>query len=135
RPRRWAGGRLVRPGGRSGIDLFHEQRQANLAKAQPLAARMRPRTVEEFVGQDHFFGTGKLLRRLLQADRLASLIFYGPPGTGKTALAHVMAQHTHGRFQQINAVSAGIKELREILSEARTELEDSGRRTILFVDE
>ncbi len=117
------------------MDLFQDHRQANLRKAQPLAARMRPRTVEEFVGQEHFFGPGKLLRRLLQADRLGSLIFYGPPGTGKTALAHVIAGHTHCHFRQINAVSAGIKELREILAEARTELEDTGRRTILFVDE
>jgi putative ATPase len=91
--------------------------------------------VEEFVGQDHFFGAGKLLRRMLQADRLSSLIFYGPPGTGKTALAHVIAQHTHCRFRQINAVATGIKEVRELLEEARTELEQSGKRTILFVDE
>src|SRR5256885_9276374 len=117
------------------MDLFRQIHEDNMRKAQPLAARMRPRTVEEFVGQEHFFGPGKLLRRLLLADRLASLIFYGPPGTGKTALAHVIAQHTRCRFQQLNAVSAGIKELREILGEARRELEDTGRRTILFVDE
>src|SRR5262249_4836956 len=80
------------------------------------------------------FGPGKLLRRMLQADRLSSLIFYGPPGTGKTALAHVIAQHTQCRFCQVNAVAAGIKEVRELLQEARHELEDGGRRTILFVD-
>jgi len=96
---------------------------------------MRPRSVDEFVGQDHFFGAGKLLRRMLQADRLSSLIFYGPPGTGKTALAHVIAQHTHCRFRPINAVAAGIKEVRELLHEARRELEGGGQRTILFVDE
>jgi putative ATPase len=106
-----------------------------LKKAQPLAARMRPRSVEEFVGQEHFFGPGKLLRRMLQADRLSSLIFYGPPGTGKTALAHVIAQHTRCRFRQINAVATGIKEVRELLEEARRELEQTGMRTILFVDE
>jgi putative ATPase len=106
-----------------------------LKKAQPLAARMRPRSLEEFVGQEHFLGEGKLLRRMLQADRLNSLVFYGPPGTGKTALAHVIAQHTHCRFRQINAVAAGIKEVREILQEARAELEQIGMRTILFVDE
>jgi putative ATPase len=96
---------------------------------------MRPRSVEEFVGQDHFFGPGKLLRRMLQADRLGSLIFYGPPGSGKTALAHVIAQHTRCRFRQVNAVSASVKELREVLEEARHVLEDTGQRTILFVDE
>ena len=117
------------------MDLFHEMHEANLRKAQPLAARMRPRTVEEFVGQEHFFGPGKLLRRMLQADRLGSLIFYGPPGTGKTALAHVIAQHTQRRFQQLNAVSTGVKEVRDVLEEARSELETGGRRTILFIDE
>jgi putative ATPase len=106
-----------------------------LKKAQPLAARMRPRTLDEFAGQEHFLGAGKLLRRLLQADRLSSVIFYGPPGTGKTALAHVIAQHTQCVFRQVNAVAVGIKEVRELLEEARTELADTGRRTILFVDE
>jgi putative ATPase len=120
---------------KSSANLFREVQQANLRKAQPLAARMRPRTVDEFIGQDHFFGPEKLLRRMLQADRISSLIFYGPPGTGKTALAHVIAQHTQCQFRQLNAVAAGIKEVRELLDEARKELEDSGRRTILFVDE
>src|SRR5262249_12113234 len=96
---------------------------------------MRPRTVEEFVGQEHFFGPGKLLRRMLQADRLSSVIFYGPPGTGKTALAHVIARHTQCRFRQVNAAAAGVKEVRDLLQEARAELEQTGRRTILFVDE
>ncbi|MBI3409225.1 MAG: replication-associated recombination protein A [Planctomycetes bacterium] len=96
---------------------------------------MRPRNLDEFVGQEHFLGEGKLLRRLLQADRLGSVIFYGPPGSGKTALAHVIAQHTHCAFRQLNAVAAGIKEVREILDEARAELADTGKRTILFVDE
>jgi putative ATPase len=96
---------------------------------------MRPRTVDEFVGQEHFFGPDKLLRKMLEADRLGSLIFYGPPGTGKTALAHVIANHTQCRFQQLNAAAAGVKEVRQLLEEARTELEQTGRRTILFVDE
>lgn len=117
------------------IDLFHDLHEANRKKAQPLAARMRPRSVDEFVGQDHFFGPDKLLRRMLQADRLSSVLFYGPPGTGKTALAHVIAQHTQCNFRPLNAVAAGIKEVREILQEARHELEANGRRTILFVDE
>ena len=120
---------------KSAGNLFREVHQANLQKAQPLAARMRPRTLDEFIGQEHFFGPDKLLRRMLLADRITSLIFYGPPGTGKTALAHVIAQHTQCRFRQINAVAAGIKEVRELLDEARKELEESGRRTILFVDE
>src|SRR5262245_11007975 len=124
------------PSGRSSaIDLFHEVHQANLRQAQPLAARMRPRTVDEFIGQEHFFGPGKLLRRMLLADRLGSLLFYGPSGTGKTALAHVIAQHTRCRFRQLNAVAAGIKEVRELLDEARAELETGGQRTILFIDE
>src|SRR5476651_176204 len=96
---------------------------------------MRPRSLDEFAGQQHFLGEGKLLRRLLQADRLSSVIFYGPPGSGKTALAHVIANHTQCIFRQVNAVAVGIKEVRELLEEARAELADSGRRTILFVDE
>ena len=96
---------------------------------------MRPRSLDEFAGQEHFLGEGKLLRRLLQADRLGSVLFYGPPGCGKTALAHVIAQHTQCVFRQVNAVAVGIKEVRELLEEARAELADGGRRTILFVDE
>src|SRR5436305_12366276 len=102
--------------------LFEDLHEANRRQARPLAARMRPRTVDEFIGQEHFFGPGKLLRRMLQADRISSLIFYGPPGTGKTALAHVIAQHTQCRFQELNAVAVGIKEVRELLDEARREL-------------
>jgi putative ATPase len=121
--------------GGTAIDLFQDARQSNLRQAQPLAARMRPRSLDEFVGQEHFIGPGKLLRRLLLADRLSSVIFYGPPGTGKTALAHVIAQHTRCRFRQLNAVATGTKEVREALREAITELEDTGQRTILFIDE
>src|SRR5437764_5956513 len=99
------------------MDLFHETRQKNLDRAAPLAARMRPRTLEEFVGQEHFLGPGKLLRRLLQADSLGSVLFYGPPGSGKTSLAHVIALHTRCRFRPLDAVASGIKELRELLQE------------------
>jgi putative ATPase len=116
-------------------DLFDEIHRANAAAAQPLAARMRPRSLDEFVGQEHFLGPGKMLRRMLTADRISSLIFYGPPGSGKTALAHVIAQHTQCVFRGVNAVAAGTKEVREILEEARAVLETTGRRTILFVDE
>ena len=96
---------------------------------------MRPRTLEEFAGQQHFLAPGKLLRRLLDADRLSSVLFYGPPGCGKTALAHVIAHSTQCKFQPINAVASGVKEVREHLEEAKAELADTGRRTILFVDE
>jgi putative ATPase len=117
------------------VDLFDSLREENRNRARPLAARMRPRTLDEFVGQEHFLGPGKLLRRMLLADRLNSLIFYGPPGSGKTALAHVIANHTRSRFKPLNAVSAGTKEVRELLAEARAHLEDHGERTILFLDE
>jgi len=101
----------------------------------PLAVRMRPRTPEEFVGQRHFFGEGKLLRRMLKADRLASVIFYGPPGTGKTALAHVIANHTKARFEQVNASTSSVKELRDIIKIAKQVRRSSNKRTVLFVDE
>ncbi|MCU0702672.1 MAG: replication-associated recombination protein A [Fimbriiglobus sp.] len=96
---------------------------------------MRPRTIDEYVGQEHFLGPGKLLRRMLLADRISSLIFYGPPGCGKTALAHVIANQTKSKFRPMNAVSAGIKDVREVLQQARHDLEYDGRRTILFLDE
>jgi putative ATPase len=117
------------------MDLFEPVRAGHREAARPLAARMRPRTLEEFVGQEHFLGEGKLLRRMLQADRLASVLFYGPPGCGKTALAHVIALATKSKFVAMNAVSAGTKEVREVLAEARRRLESRGGRTILFLDE
>ncbi len=117
------------------MDLFDDLRDANRRAARPLAARMRPRTIDEYVGQQQFLGPGKLLRRMLAADRLNSLIFYGPPGSGKTALAHVIANHTKSRFAPLNAVAAGIKDVRDVLAEARGHLEDLGARTILFIDE
>jgi putative ATPase len=117
------------------MDLFSDLRSANRLSAQPLAARMRPRSLDEFVGQDQILGPGKLLRRMLLADRLNSVIFYGPPGCGKTALAHVIANQTKSRFVSMNAVAAGIKEVREVLAEARARLEEEKERTILFLDE
>jgi putative ATPase len=101
----------------------------------PLAARMRPRTLAEFVGQEHILGEGRLLRRAIQADQLSSLIFYGPPGTGKTTLARVIANTTRSRFESINAVLAGVKEIREVTARAEEQRRLHGRRTILFVDE
>ena len=103
--------------------------------AAPLAVRMRPRTPEEFVGQQHFFGEGKLLWRMLKADRLSSVIFYGPPGTGKTSLAHVIANATRAWFEQINAADANVSQLRAIIAAARKRRELEGARTVLFVDE
>src|SRR5262249_4042209 len=110
-------------------DLFAAARRANLDRALPLAARMRPRSLDEFVGQEHFPGPGKLLPRLLAADRLGSLLFHGPPGCGKTSLAHVVANQTRCRFRPLNAVAAGLKEMRELLQEARDELAAGGPRT------
>ena len=102
---------------------------------QPLAARMRPRTLDEFVGQEHILGHGRLLRRAIQADQLSSLIFYGPPGTGKTTLARVIANSTRSQFFSINAVLAGVKEIRQNTGEAEQRRKLYGQRTILFVDE
>src|SRR3954453_16416801 len=116
-------------------DLFHATHEANRRRALPLAARMRPRSLDEFVGQEHFLGPGKLLRRLLAADPLGSLIFHGPPGCGKTSLAHVIAQQTKCRFRPLAAVTAGLKERRELLLEARKELGAGGPRPLLFIDE
>ena len=117
------------------MDLFGDLKAANRRQARPLAARMRPRTLDDFVGQEHFLGPGKLLRRMLLADRLNSVIFYGPPGSGKTALAHVIANATKARFRPLNAVAAGTKEVREVLAEAKSHLEHDGSRTVLFIDE
>jgi len=101
---------------------------------QPLAARMRPRTLDEYVGQDHILGPGRLLRRAIAADQLSSVILYGPPGTGKTTLARVIANTTRARFTSLNAVLGGVKDIREAVAEAQ-EQQRAGRRTILFVDE
>ena len=104
-------------------------------KSQPLAYRMRPRTLDEYIGQDHIIGPGRLLRRSIQADQLSSVIFYGPPGTGKTTLARVIANTTKSHFSTINAVLSGVKELRDEIDAAKRRLDLYGTRTILFVDE
>lgn len=101
----------------------------------PLAARMRPETLEEFVGQEHIVGPGRLVRAAIEADEPTSLIFYGPPGTGKTSLARIIAHHTGGHFEQINAVTAGVADLKRIISEARDRRAYYQQRTILFIDE
>jgi putative ATPase len=117
------------------MGLFDRVEADNLDAAKPLAARMRPRTLDEFVGQQHFLGDGQLLRRILEADRLSSVIFYGPPGTGKTSLAEVIAGQTKSVFSRLNAASSGVKELRDLLDKARDRLAADGQRTVLFIDE
>jgi len=120
------------------MDLFETSKKKKSPadrRAAPLAVRMRPRTPEEFVGQQHFFGEGKLLWRMLRADRLASVIFYGPPGTGKTSLAYVIANTTRARFEQINAADANVSQVRSIIAAAREHRRHDGTRTVLFVDE
>lgn len=116
-------------------DLWEQRRAENRLAAEPLPARMRPRTLEEFVGQEHFLGPGMLLGRMLAADRLTSVIFYGPPGTGKTTLAQIIAHTTRRRFEQANAAGVGVKEIRAVLDRARDALEVHGQRTIFFLDE
>lgn len=117
------------------MDLFDHYRATQLEAEAPLAARMRPRTLEEFIGQDGVVGPGRLLRRAIQADQLSSIIFYGPPGTGKTTLARIIANTTRGQFLALNAVLAGVKDIRAAIASAQELRGQYGRRTILFVDE
>jgi putative ATPase len=117
------------------MDLFEHHRQQITAAKAPLAERLRPHTLEEFIGQEQILGQGRLLRRAICADRLSSLIFYGPPGTGKTTLARIIANTTNAYFIAINAVLAGVKEIREAIDTAQTQRGMHSRRTILFVDE
>lgn len=117
------------------MDLFEYMRQNTLEKESPLASRLRPRTLEEVVGQQHIVGKDTLLYRAIKADKLSSVIFYGPPGTGKTTLAKVIANTTSGNFRQINATSAGKKDMEAVIEEAKNTLGAYGKKTILFVDE
>jgi replication-associated recombination protein RarA len=117
-------------------DLFEEAQEIETANtAAPLATRMRPRSLEEFVGQEHILGPGKLLRRAIEADRLPSVILYGPPGTGKTTLAQVIAEMTHAKFVRISGVESNVAEMRRVLAAATNRLRTSGQKTILFIDE
>lgn len=117
------------------MDLFEYMRQNKMDKESPLAARMRPVTLEEVVGQQHIIGKDKLLYRAIKADKLSSIIFYGPPGTGKTTLAKVIANTTSAAFTQINATVAGKKDMEEVVEKARNTQGMYGKKTILFIDE
>ena len=121
--------------GNANNTLFSGAEKANIASAAPLAVRMRPRTLGEFIGQRHFLGPDKLLTRMLEADRLSSLIFYGPPGVGKTSLAAVIANYTKARFYYLSAPAASVKDIRQIIGQAHDRLAAGGTRTVLFIDE
>ena len=120
---------------RKDSSLFSGVEQARIQANAPLAVRMRPRRLGEFFGQEHFAGQGKLLRRMLDADRLTSVIFYGPPGVGKTSLARVIANHTKAKFYYLSAPAASVKDIRQIIEVATDRLITSSRKTLLFIDE
>jgi len=114
------------------FDYAREQRQFSYA---PLAVRMRPKSLDEFVGQEHIIGPGRLLRRAIEADQLSSIILWGPPGTGKTTLANIIAHHTKRHFSRLNAVTSGVKDLRELIAAAQDRMGMYGQGTVLFIDE
>lgn len=117
------------------MDLFDYMREKNKEQESPLASRLRPAKLEEVVGQEHIIGEGKLLYRAIKADKISSIIFYGPPGTGKTTLAKVIANTTSAEFMQINATSAGKKDMEDVIAKAKNNAGMYGKKTILFVDE
>ncbi|MEE1113835.1 MAG: replication-associated recombination protein A [Eubacterium sp.] len=117
------------------MDLFDYMKEQKMEKESPLASRMRPRTLDEVVGQQHIIGKGKLLYRAIMADKLSSIIFYGPPGTGKTTLARVIANTTSAEFKQLNATTSGKKDMEEAVKDAESRMGMYGRKTILFIDE
>ena len=117
------------------MDLFDYMRQEEQKKEAPLASRLRPKTIEEFVGQEHIIAPGKLLYRAIKADKLSSLIFYGPPGTGKTTLAMVIANTTSAAFEELNASTSGKKDMEAVVEKAESNLGMYGKKTILFIDE
>lgn len=117
------------------MDIFDYARNINIEKESPLASRLRPKNLEEVVGQEHIIGEGKLLYRAIKADKISSVIFYGPPGTGKTTLAKVIANTTSAEFRQLNATVAGKKDMEEVVEKAKQTMAMNGKKTILFIDE
>lgn len=116
-------------------DLFENAARDRMRKEAPLARRVAPHTIDEYVGQEHILAPGKMLRRAIEADRVTSLVLYGPPGCGKTALARIIAMHTESVFEPLNAVTSGVKELRELIANAKQRKIHDARKTIVFVDE
>ncbi|MCH7997796.1 MAG: AAA family ATPase, partial [Chloroflexi bacterium] len=116
-------------------DLFQSAYEEQLERDAPLAARMRPRTFDEYVGQEHIVGQGRVLRASIEADKLPSMILWGPPGSGKTTLARIIANSTRAQFRQISAVSSGVADLRRVVEEARELRGMYQRPTVLFIDE
>ena len=117
------------------MDLFDYMRENTMKKESPLASRLRPRTLDEVVGQQHIIGKDRLLYRAIKADKISSVIFYGPPGTGKTTLAKVIANTTSADFRQINATVAGKKDMEAVVEQAKENRGMYGKKTILFIDE
>src|SRR3989449_10070947 len=117
------------------LNMFAEAAKARAERHAPLAARMRPRSLDEFVGQEHLVGEGRVLRRAIDADQLPSMVFWGPPGSGKTTLARIIASLTQSHFELVSAVASGVADLRRGVAEAKERLGGQGQRTNLFLDE
>ena len=117
------------------MDLFELNRQRELEKSAPLADRLRPKNLSDYIGQDHLVGDGKIISRMIKADRIYSMIFYGPPGVGKTTLAKIISETTHMAFMELSAVSSGISDLKKQIEIAKDNLKYENKKTILFIDE